>query len=270
MKTRLDVLLTDQGYFQTREKAKAAIMAGLVFVDGQISDKPGTPIKEDAVITVKGSDCPFVSRGGLKLAKALKVFGIDPKGFVCIDIGASTGGFTDCLLQNGASKIYALDVGYGQLDYSLRIDSRVINMEKQNFRYVTQDMFDGPMDFACTDVSFISLKHIFPNASMLLKDGGQMVALIKPQFEAGREQVGKNGIIKDPKVHQSVIENVLQFAVESRFTVKKLSYSPVKGAKGNIEFLVLLEKTAEGSEPVISDDVDIAAVVNGAHEGLDI
>ncbi|MBR0139016.1 MAG: TlyA family RNA methyltransferase [Firmicutes bacterium] len=269
MKTRLDVLLTEQGYFPTREKAKAAIMAGLVFVDGQISDKPGTGIKDDAVISVKGDSCPFVGRGGLKLAGALEVFGVNPLGFRCIDIGASTGGFTDCLLQNGAEKVWAVDVGYGQLDYKLRVDPRVVNIEKQNFRYMTPDQVGEPLDLAVTDVSFISLKHIFPNASAMLKDGGLMIALIKPQFEAGREQVGSKGIVKDLKVQKDVIEKVMGFASESRFTVTNLSYSPVKGAKGNIEFLLMLRKCAEGEKPSIDPGIDIEKIVELAHSELD-
>ena len=245
-------------------------MAGLVFVDGQLSDKAGTGISDDAVITVKGSDCPFVSRGGLKLAKALQVFSIDPTGFHCIDIGASTGGFTDCLLQKGAEKVYALDVGYGQLDYKLRCDPRVINMEKQNFRYTTPDMIGETLDFACTDVSFISLRHIMPNACALLKEDANMVALIKPQFEAGRQQVGKNGIIRDPAVHRSVIEQVFGYAAEAGFSVTDLSFSPVKGAKGNIEFLLLLTKPLQGREPSRAAHIDIDGVVAQAREGLDL
>jgi len=264
LKTRLDVLLTEQGYFATREKAKAAVMAGLVFVDGQLCDKAGTGISEKSTILVKGSDCPFVSRGGLKLAKALEVFSLSVKDFTCIDIGASTGGFTDCLLQNGAKKVYALDVGYGQLDYKLRIDQRVINMEKENFRYMTKEKISEDLDFACTDVSFISLKHIFPPAALLLKNHANMVALIKPQFEAGREQVG-NGIIKDAKIHESVIKNVFSYALESGFSVKDLNYSPVKGAKGNIEFLLLLEKDEACK---INEYIDIEKTVQKAHESL--
>ncbi len=264
------MLLTEQGYFPTREKARAAIMAGLVFVDGQISDKPGTGIKEGAVISVKGDSCPFVGRGGLKLARALEVFRIDPAGWTCIDIGASTGGFTDCLLQNGAKKVYAVDVGYGQLDYKLRIDPRVVNIEKQNFRYMAPDQIGEPLDYAVTDVSFISLRYIFPPAASMLKEGGLMTALVKPQFEAGREQVGSRGIVKDPAVHKDVIEKAMAYANESGFTVTDLSYSPVKGAKGNIEFLLMLRKCAATEEPGISSSIDADAVVRSAHEGLDI
>ncbi len=269
MKTRLDVYLVEQGYFQSREKAKAAIMAGQVFVDGQISDKAGNMIKEDASVEVKGASCPYVSRGGFKLEKALKVFEIDVKDRICLDIGASTGGFTDVMLQNGASKVYSVDVGYGQLDYKLRNDPRVVNMEKYNFRYALPEDFPDAMDFACSDVSFISLKHIFPAAALLLKDGAEIAFLIKPQFEAEREQVGKNGIIKDPKVHQEVIEKVCSYANDSGFTIKKLSYSPVKGAKGNIEFLLYAVKTKE-EEPSTADPDYIKQIVRDAHQGLDI
>jgi len=262
MKTRLDVLLVEQGYFQSREKAKAAIMAGIVFVDGQISDKAGNMIEEGLPIEVKGSDCPYVSRGGFKLEKALKVFDIDVKGFHRVDIGASTGGFTDCLLQNGAEKVYSVDVGYGQLDYKLRVDPRVVCMEKVNFRYMTEDDIPEKLDFACADVSFISLKLMFPVATKLLKDKGALACLIKPQFEAGRDQVGKNGIIKDPAVHKSVIEKVIGYAHENGLFVKALSFSPVTGAKGNIEFLAYLCKEE------IVEDINIDEVVALAHKEL--
>lgn len=262
MKTRLDVFLTEQGYFQSREKAKAAIMAGLVYVDGQISDKAGNTVSEDAKIEVKGNDCPYVSRGGFKLEKALKVFEINVKDFTCVDIGASTGGFTDCLLQNGAKKVYAVDVGYGQLDYKLRIDPRVICMEKLNFRYMTENDIQEKLDFACADVSFISLKHMFPVAAKLLKDNGEIASLIKPQFEAGREQVGKNGIIKDAQVHIEVINKVFGYAIENGLYIKNLNFSPVTGAKGNIEFLVHLTKEK------VEKEIDIEAVVNAAHKEL--
>ena len=246
-------------------------MAGLVFVDGLISDKPGTNIDVDSEITVKGDDCPYVSRGGFKLEKALKEFSIDVTGLTCIDIGASTGGFTDCLLQNGAARVYSVDVGYGQLDYKLRQDKRVICMEKINFRYMKEGDIAEKPDFACADVSFISLKHILPVLHSLLKPDGQAVCLIKPQFEAGREQVGKNGIIKDAKVHEEVIDKVLGFARDSSLLPLNLSFSPVKGGKGNIEFLLHLRKSPN------PDDIDKAieemfkkasAVVSAAHKEL--
>ncbi len=269
MKTRLDVLLVDQGYFQSREKAKAAIMAGQVFVDGQISDKAGNMIKEDANIEVKGAVCPYVSRGGFKLEKALKVFDIDVSGRICLDIGASTGGFTDVMLHNGARRVYAVDVGYGQLDYRLRNDERVVNMEKYNFRYAVPSDFPEPIEFAASDVSFISLRHIFPAAYTLLAEGGRIAFLVKPQFEAEREQVGKNGIIKDPKVHEEVLAKVCGYAADAGFTVKELSYSPVKGAKGNIEFLLSACKENQ-PDPAFPDMGYIKRTVEAAHTGLDI
>lgn len=262
MKVRLDVYLVDNGYFPTREKAKAAIMAGLVFVNGQISDKAGNMINPELPVEVRGASCPFVSRGGLKLAKAVDVFKLDFQDMICLDIGASTGGFTDCMLQNGAAKVYAVDVGYGQLDYKLRNDPRVVNMEKCNFRYLDPDTVPDRMDFACTDVSFISLKHIFPVAHSLLKDNAKFVCLIKPQFEAGREQVGKNGIIRDPDVHVEVINKVIGYANENGFKSVGLDYSPIKGAKGNIEFLILLEKNND-TENV---NTDPELTVRAAHE----
>lgn len=271
LKNRLDVLLVEKGYFPSREKAKASIMAGLVFVDGQISDKPGTNVDVDSEITVKGDDCPYVSRGGLKLEKALAVFDIDVNGLTCVDIGASTGGFTDCLLQNGAVKVYSVDVGYGQLDYKLRIDPRVVCMEKINFRYMKEDDIPEKLDFACADVSFISLKHMFPVANMLLKDGAEMACLVKPQFEAGREQVGKNGIIKDEKVHAEVITKVMGYARENGLAPIGLSHSPITGGKGNIEFLLHLKKTDD--QEYIDKSVEelltkIDETVESAHKEL--
>ena len=261
MKTRLDVYLTDNGYFPTREKARAAIMAGLVFVDGQRSDKAGNTVKEGSAVEVRGDTCPYVSRGGYKLEKALDVFGIDLKGQRCIDIGSSTGGFTDCMLQRGAASVCAVDVGTNQLDYKLRSDERVDVKEKYNFRYAAPEDFDGPYGFACTDVSFISLKYILPPAATLLKDGAFMVCLIKPQFEAGREQVGKNGIVKDKSVHGQVIENVVKYAENAGFRPLKLDFSPIKGAKGNIEYLLLLKK--ENGDTALQD-TDITASVEAA------
>lgn len=269
MKTRLDVLLVEQGYFDSRVSAQRAIMAGQVFVDGRISDKPGTQIKDTAEVTVKGDVCPYVSRGGYKLEKALDVFNIKPEGWICVDIGSSTGGFTDCLLQRGASKVYAVDVGTNQLAWKLRSDQRVVTMEQYNFRYAVPADFADVMDFACTDVSFISLKLILPPAASLLKEGGLMAALIKPQFEAGREQVGKHGIVRDPEVHQQVIRNVIGYAGEAGFSVLGLDFSPVRGAKeGNIEYLVLLRKdSAEGPKSTVTED-EILETVNISHNTL--
>ena len=267
MKSRIDVLLVEQGFCETREKAKRIIMAGLVFVDGQRCDKAGTAVAEDAHIEVRGDDCPYVSRGGLKLERALDRFGLDMKGLVCIDIGSSTGGFTDCMLQRGACKVYAVDSGTNQLVWKLRSDERVVCMEQYNFRYAEPSDFADRMDFACTDVSFISLKHILGPAASLLKDGAPMVCLIKPQFEAGRAQVGKNGIVRDPAIHRQVIENVLGYALDSGFSVLDLDHSPVKGTKGNIEYLLLLRKE---EDPVCSVDKEkIASVVSDAHKELD-
>ena len=263
MKTRLDVLLTEKGLFDSREKARAAIMEGLIYVNGVLSDKPGTPVKDDAQIEVRGEICPFVSRGGYKLQKALDVFGIDPQGLTCLDIGSSTGGFTDCLLQRGAAKVYALDVGTNQLAYKLRTDERVVVKEKTNFRTVDTTAFPEKVDFACTDVSFISLMHVFPNAAALLKEGCGMVALIKPQFEAGREQVGKKGLVRDPAVHEEVIRKVVSYAEENGFSVHGLDFSPITGTTGNIEFLIYLTL---GGTPA---EYDIKAVVDRAHGMLE-
>lgn len=239
-------------------------MAGLVYVNKAISDKPGTSVDVDALIEVKGDTCPFVSRGGLKLQKALDVFKIDVKDFTCLDIGASTGGFTDCMLQRGASKVYSVDVGHGQLDYKLRIDERVVCMEKCNFRNLEPGQIPEKIDFACSDVSFISLKLMFPPAVSVLKDGAEMAVLVKPQFEAGREQVGKKGIVKDPEVHKEVIRKVISYANENGLSAIGLDFSPITGTTGNIEFLLHLKyDRKENSE------IDIDAVVNAAHEKLE-
>jgi 23S rRNA (cytidine1920-2'-O)/16S rRNA (cytidine1409-2'-O)-methyltransferase len=237
-KERLDILLLEQGYFESREKAKAAIMAGLVLVGSEKVDKAGTKVPRDASLTVKGAPHPYVSRGGLKLEKAIRHFGLDLTGAVMLDIGASTGGFTDCALQHGASFVYALDVGYNQLDWSLRQDERVRVMERTNFRHVEPGRLEGPApDFATIDVSFISLKHIFPALAPLLAPGGGTVALIKPQFEAGREQVGKSGVVRDSAVHEAVVKEVLGFADACGFGLEGLTFSPITGGEGNIEFL---------------------------------
>ena len=264
LKERLDVLLVQNGYFQSREKAKSAIMAGLVFVNKQISDKPGTPTDTDAVIEVRDSLCPYVGRGGLKLEKALKEFGICLNGAVAADIGASTGGFTDCMLQNGAVKVYAIDVGYGQLDYKLRIDQRVVNMEKVNVRYLDPDKIPEKVDFISIDVSFISVNLIFPVAVQLLKDEGTLVCLIKPQFEAGREQVGKHGIVKEKTTHVEVIEKVIDYGQKSGLYPVGLTYSPMTGIKGNIEYLMMFEKSAGNTEK-IPYDFNIIETVDKAH-----
>ena len=242
LKERLDILLVKKGLCPSREKAKASIMAGIVYVDGQKSDKAGNMVDENAEILVKSNICPYVSRGGLKLEKSMKAWDLNLEDKVCMDIGASTGGFTDCMLQNGASKVYAIDVGYGQLDYKLRIDERVVNMEKCNVRYLDTETIAEPIDFISIDVSFISLKLIFPVCAKVLDDDGQIVCLVKPQFEAGREQVGKKGIVRDKNVHREVIENVIQYAEDNGFYPVGLTFSPVTGAKGNIEYLLALSK----------------------------
>lgn len=249
MKERLDVILVRQGYAPSREKAKALLMAGSVFVDNQREDKAGAQFDIDKIkLEVRGKTIPYVSRGGLKLERALREFPISLTDSVCMDIGASTGGFTDCMLQNGAGKVYAIDVGHGQLDWKLRCDERVVCMEKTNFRYVTKEQIPEPIDFASVDVSFISLTKILPPATALLRRQGQMVCLIKPQFEAGREKVGKKGVVRDKKVHVEVVRSVTDFAQTIGFTVKGLTYSPIKGPEGNIEYLMWIEKQAGHSE----------------------
>lgn len=242
MKERIDVLLTEKGFFTSREKARTALMAGLVFVDGQRVDKAGTKIDTEAQIQVRGDTCPYVSRGGLKLEKAMELFGFDLNNCICVDMGASTGGFTDCMLQKGARKVYAIDVGYGQLDYKLRIDDRVVNMEKTNIRYMDAKLIEEPADLISIDVSFISLSLIFPKAAEVLSENGSVVCLVKPQFEAGREQVGKKGIVRDKKVHEEVIEKVISYAADNGLYPKGLTFSPVTGAKGNIEYLMYLTR----------------------------
>lgn len=242
-KERIDVLLVEKGLFESREKAKASIMAGVVFVDEQKVDKAGEEVSVDAKIEVRGNVCPYVSRGGLKLEKAINSFGVNLNNKVCMDIGASTGGFTDCMLQNGASKVFSVDVGYGQFAWKLRQDERVVCMERTNIRYVTDEQIGEKLDFASIDVSFISLTKVLPVAFNLLKDDGEVVALIKPQFEAGREQVGKKGVVRDSKVHKEVIEKVIEFSRNIGFCVKNLSFSPIKGPEGNIEFLLYLGKS---------------------------
>lgn len=253
MKERLDVILVRQGYAQSREKAKALLMAGNVFVDNQREDKAGTLFDENKIkIEVKGKPLPYVSRGGLKLARAIEQFPILLQDQVCMDIGASTGGFTDCMLQNWAKKVYAIDVGHGQLDWKLRSDERVVCMEKTNFRYVTGKDISEPIDFASVDVSFISLTKILIPARELLRGQGQMVCLIKPQFEAGRDKVGKKGVVRDKKVHAEVVHKVVDYADMIGFSVKGLTYSPIKGPEGNIEYLMWLEKQTEIPEKILA------------------
>ena len=262
-KERLDVLLTQKGLCESRAKAQALIMSGEVYVDGQKCDKAGTPVDNAAQIEIRGSHCPYVSRGGLKLEKALRDFGIDPNGWVCSDSGASTGGFTDCLLQQGAKKVFAIDVGYGQLAWSIRTDPRVVCMERTNIRYVTSEQLGEPLDFSVVDVSFISLRLVLPAIKALLKPTGQLVCLIKPQFEAGKDKVGKKGVVRDPAVHCEVLEHFLALAAELGLTVRNLTFSPVKGPEGNIEFLGHLSMLPEGA---ITPDVK--ALVAAAHETL--
>ena len=269
MKERLDVLLVERGLASSREKAKVLIMAGEVYVNGQKEDKAGSTFDtEKSEIEVRGKVLPYVSRGGLKLEKALKVFPINLNGKVCMDIGASTGGFTDCMLQNGASKVYSIDVGHGQLDWKLRNDERVVCMEKTNFRYLTHDDLPEEPDFASCDVSFISLTKILRPAFEILKSGSYMVCLIKPQFEAGRDKVGKKGVVREPKVHEEVIEKVIEFANTTGFSILDLDFSPIKGPEGNIEYLLYLGKEV-ADEPLKDTDSKISVVVEEAGGALE-
>lgn len=256
-KERLDKELVRLGFCDSREKAKAIIMSGIVFVNNQRYDKPGDTVKPDDVIEVRGETLKYVSRGGLKLEKAVSSFNIDLSGLVCADIGASTGGFTDCMLQNGAALVYAVDVGYGQLAWKLRTDERVINLERTNFRYVTKEQIPTPLDFASVDVSFISLSLILPVLYNLLKLGGKAVCLIKPQFEAGKENVGKKGVVRDKNVHISVINKIIDLVADNSFSLLGLDFSPIKGPEGNIEYLCFLEKskTAQNTCDVSAKDV---------------
>ena len=262
-KTRLDVLLTERGLQESRQKAQATIMSGLVFVSGQRVDKPGTAVPNAAPIEIRGNTLKYVSRGGLKLEKAMAEFPISLEGRICGDIGASTGGFTDCMLQNGAAKVYAVDVGYGQLAWKLREDPRVVCMERTNARYLTHEQIPDELDFASIDVSFISLKLILPVVANILKDGGRVVSLVKPQFEAGKEKVGKKGVVRDPAVHREVLEHYLHHAAEAGFGVLGLTYSPIRGPEGNIEYLGFLEK---GTLQEKAFDLD--ALVAESHETL--
>lgn len=262
-KTRLDVLLTERGLLDSRQKAQATIMSGIVFVNGQRVDKVGTAVSNDALIEIRGTALPYVSRGGLKLEKAMQTFPLTLTGKICADIGASTGGFTDCMLQNGAKKVYAVDVGYGQLDWKLRNDARVVCMERTNARYLTHEEIPEELDFASVDVSFISLKLIFPALYGLLREGGEIACLIKPQFEAGREKVGKKGVVRDPAVHLEVLEHFLIHAKENHFTVLGITYSPIRGPEGNIEYLGFLRKSEEPDAAV-----DLQAIVEASHTAL--
>ena len=258
--------MVERALAPSREKAKAYIMSGDVYVNGQKEDKAGTMFQETVKIEVRGNTLPYVSRGGLKLEKAMNNFGVSLEGKVSMDVGASTGGFTDCMLQNGAVKVYSIDVGYGQLDWGLRNDPRVVCMEKTNIRYVTPQDIADRLDFASVDVSFISLTKVLGPARELLNDNGEMVCLIKPQFEAGREKVGKKGVVRDKAVHEEVIHKVIDFAMEIGFHILNLEYSPIKGPEGNIEYLVYIRKEAEGSK---EESVDVHAVVEAAHGELD-
>lgn len=267
MKKRLDILVTERGLVESREKAKTLIMAGQVYVDGQKADKPGDTFSEDAAVEVRGKGLPYVSRGGLKLEKAMREFGLQLQGRTCMDIGASTGGFTDCMLQNGAQRVYSVDVGYGQLAWSLRTDPRVVNLERTNARYLTREQVPEEIGFFSVDVSFISLTLILPAVRPLLAEHGQAVCLIKPQFEAGREKVGKKGVVRDKAVHEEVIEKIRSFALENGFSVLGLTFSPVKGPEGNFEYLIYLERAEAPSQ---GEQVPSAQqVVEESHRALD-
>ena len=266
MKKRLDVLLVEQGLADSREKAKAIIMSGIVYVDNNKEDKAGTTFDETAKIEVRGNTLKYVSRGGLKLEKAMDHFGVELAGKVCMDVGASTGGFTDCMLQNGAVKVYSVDVGHGQLAWKLRNDERVVCMEKTNIRYVTPEDIDDKIEFASIDVSFISLTKVLPAVKELLTDSGEIVCLIKPQFEAGREKVGKKGVVRDPATHCEVLHNAMGYAAANGFAVRGLDFSPVKGPEGNIEYLMFVQKS---DEPAVLDDSVAKQVVEASHSTLD-
>ena len=269
MKKRLDLLMMERALAPSREKAKAIIMSGNVFVEGQREDKAGTTFPEEVNIEVRGHVLPYVSRGGLKLEKAMKEFHVTVDGKVCTDVGSSTGGFTDCMLQNGAVKVYSIDVGYGQLDWKLRNDPRVVCMEKTNIRYVVPEDLEGPAAFSSIDVSFISLTKVLLPVRNLLTEDGEIVCLIKPQFEAGREKVGKKGVVRDPKVHEEVIEKVRDYAMSISMEPCHLSFSPIKGPEGNIEYLLHLKKHPEGTEVPMSLDISVEDVVKEAHGQLD-
>uniref|UniRef100_UPI0040563DE0 TlyA family RNA methyltransferase n=1 Tax=Agathobacter sp. TaxID=2021311 RepID=UPI0040563DE0 len=266
MKERLDVLMVSRGLAKSREKAKSMVKAGNVYVNNKKIEKAGMVLREDDLIEVRGETLKYVSRGGLKLEKAITHFQISLEGKTCMDIGASTGGFTDCMLQNGAKKVYSVDVGYGQLDEVLRKDERVVCMEKVNVRYMEPEDISEPPDFASADVSFISLTKILPAVRSLLKENGQLVCLIKPQFEAGREKVGKKGVVKDKKVHKEVLQSIIRFSLEHGFSVLNLDYSPIKGPEGNMEYLIHLEKD---DNPKKEESVDFLKTVEAAHGNPD-
>lgn len=266
-KERLDLLLVQRNLFPSREKARSAIMAGIIYVNGEKADKPGTGYPKDSEINVKENPNPYVSRGGLKLEKAIREFGVRLQGVTALDIGASTGGFTDCMLKNGAQKVFAIDVGYGQLAWELRNDPRVVCMERTNIRYVKPEDIGVPADFASIDVSFISLKKVLPVAAVLTGKEARIVCLIKPQFEAGREKVGKHGVVREAAIHLEVIRDILNFAKEKGFYIRGLTYSPIKGPEGNIEYLLYLDKAGSEQEEITHEEIS-AAVVQAAHEGL--
>ena len=262
-KIRLDQLVFDLGLTESRERAKTTIMSGLVFVNGQRVDKPGTAVDPEAKIELHGEALPFVSRGGFKLDKALKVFPVDPAGKICLDCGASTGGFTDVLLQHGAKKVYAVDVGYGQLAWKLRTDARVVNLERTNLRYITEEQIPEPIDLAVMDVSFISIKLVIPAVKALLCPNADFICLIKPQFEAGREEVGKKGVVRDSRVHERVIREILDFIPTAGLTAVGLDYSPIKGPEGNIEYLCHMKNGLTEAE-----NFDVESLVASSHEQL--
>ncbi len=262
-KTRLDVALFEKGFCESREKAKALIMAGQVYVSGKKVTKAGETVKETDSIEIRGEKMPYVSRGGYKLEKAVREFGLRLDGKICMDIGASTGGFTDCMLQNGASKVYSIDVGYGQLAWKLRTDERVVNLERTNFRYVTHETVPEEIDFASVDVSFISLKIIVPVMKTLLKKNAHAVCLIKPQFEAGREKVGKKGVVRELSTHVEVVETIKSFMLEQGFSVLALDYSPIKGPQGNIEYLIYVENDGQSIDGVT---LSVAEIVERSHK----
>ena len=265
-KTRLDVLLTERGLAPSRERAKALVMAGIVYAGGVKMEKAGDMVPSDVVIEVRGEDIPYVSRGGLKLQKAIVAHDLDLTGAVCADIGASTGGFTDCMLQHGACRVYAVDVGYGQLAWKLRTDERVVNLERTNIRYVTEEQIPEPLDFGSIDVSFISLTLVLPVLYRLLRDGGEGVCLVKPQFEAGKGKVGKKGVVREPEIHLEVLKKIFAFCGEIGFCVKGIHFSPIKGPEGNIEYLFYFRKSPERSAFA---DGDLAALVEESHRTLD-